>query len=414
MNDYSILLGSDEKNPLIEISSKEHKENVNYAKLPNLDSLQNFASVAFQAAPSLLTQAKVASSSIMEVVVNGNLVKAADGNGYRAFVRGADGKIIENAKLHKPESLSNLVNTAAVWQIASVVVAQKHLADISQKLDELKDGIDKIQEFQQTERKSTIYMISNKLKEKLTVIMSLNGYDKEGVVRAEEINSYDDTLEKIYLHLKSDLQTYGLKKIEHKEMFGSADYQKEMKAKITEINELTQLAYLCLNLRISGSSVLEYIGGKNQLIEYRLIELEKEISKLHQLIEDIKISIFNEIYSIKSKVNDFDSLIKNNKKTYILGGIPAVALKKTGQNLGLIEEDYDKVDILEERKKELRYAIGRCVASSMQNSQIAKQILQNSLNKAIASSEPIKLAFQRIDDDYVLCLNNNEKILVPA
>lgn len=95
-----------------------------------------------QAAPGLMVQQGHQGRQLMEVLINNPLSNAADGVHLRAFARGADGKIIEHAKLLNPKGLSSLVNAAAVWQVASVVVAQKHLADISAKLDDIKQGID--------------------------------------------------------------------------------------------------------------------------------------------------------------------------------------------------------------------------------------------------------------------------------
>lgn len=106
--------------------------------------LMSRMSACLQAAPGLLVQQAHQGRHLMEVAINSPLANAANGNHFLPFARGADGKIIEQAKLFKPEGLSNLVNAAAVWQVASVVVAQKHLADISAKLDEIKKGIDDI------------------------------------------------------------------------------------------------------------------------------------------------------------------------------------------------------------------------------------------------------------------------------
>lgn len=91
----------------------------------------------------------------MEVVIDGALVRASDGNGFRAMSMGADG-IREQARLFEAGDLTNLVNAAAVWQLASVVVAQKHLADISEKLTEIKEAVTSISDFLDAERRSVI------------------------------------------------------------------------------------------------------------------------------------------------------------------------------------------------------------------------------------------------------------------
>ncbi len=82
-------------------------------------------------------------------------VPAGDGNGLRAFTVIADG-IKEHARVFEVENLQNMINAAAIWQIASVVVAQKHLTDINKKLDEIKDGVLGISRFLDNQRKSRI------------------------------------------------------------------------------------------------------------------------------------------------------------------------------------------------------------------------------------------------------------------
>lgn len=79
-------------------------------------------SALVQAVPSVLVAAQTNGRQLMEVVVNGDLVRAADGNGLRGFAMGPGG-IQEHARLFEVGNLQNLVNAAAVWQVASVLVA---------------------------------------------------------------------------------------------------------------------------------------------------------------------------------------------------------------------------------------------------------------------------------------------------
>lgn len=60
----------------------------------------------------------------MEVLVNGDLAAAADGQAFGVSVLGDNG-IKEHAKLFGTAIWGSLVNAAAVWQVASVIVAQK-------------------------------------------------------------------------------------------------------------------------------------------------------------------------------------------------------------------------------------------------------------------------------------------------
>lgn len=109
----------------------------------------------FQAVPSLLVAGEASGKRLMEVVINGDLVRAADGNGLRAFATGA-GRIKEHARLFDVSNLQTMINATAIWQVASVVVAQKHLADISKELDEIKDGVREIFRFLDNQRKSRL------------------------------------------------------------------------------------------------------------------------------------------------------------------------------------------------------------------------------------------------------------------
>ncbi|MCH4246864.1 MAG: hypothetical protein LKF82_03345 [Acinetobacter populi] len=422
MSGCSIVLGKETNSPLIEIRVTEETDGVTYIQLPCLENLKSFASIAVQAVPSLLTQAEVAKSSIMEVVINGGLAKAADGDGFRAIVKGADGKIIENARLYNADKLSNLVTAAAVWQIASVVVAQKHLADINKKLDDLKDGIDRIQSFQQTERKSNIFMISDKLKEKIMILMRTKNQKNNVMANLTEMDSYDNTLKKIYLHLKTDLKTYGFKKTEHKEIFGTADYKNDLENKILEIQEYLDFAYLCLNLRSINTSLIDYIDGNDDLVEYRTSEIEKEILNLNDLIKNIGKHISGEIQNLKSKTNDMQSFFKNSKETITTGtsrvSLVAGIIRKP-DTIGstsifytkLFGED-KKIDILEERKHEMLKKLNKFLHSSEKQVDYSIKLANTNLHQLIEKEKPIKLAFQKIDDNYVLCLNTNEKIPV--
>lgn len=103
-----------------------------------------------QAAPTTAAAAQGVPANVYEVAINGPLIAARDGagniinGGYRAMSKAANGQFTEHAVLSKPGSLKQAMSAAAVWQIASVVVAQKHLADISQKLDALETGVNRI------------------------------------------------------------------------------------------------------------------------------------------------------------------------------------------------------------------------------------------------------------------------------
>lgn len=113
-----------------------------------------------QVAPSMATAGMAGSGQLMEVVINGPLAAAADGNGFRAMTLGADG-IQQNARLFEPKALQNVANAAAIWQLASVAVAQKHLADISATLRRVEEKVAGVQSMLEEERAALIQSALN-------------------------------------------------------------------------------------------------------------------------------------------------------------------------------------------------------------------------------------------------------------
>lgn len=108
-----------------------------------------------QTLPSLATAAHIASHHYMEVIIDGALAKVKDGSGYRGFSLGEKG-IKAHAVLLNPDKLNQLVNAGILLNVASAILAQKHLADISNKLTQIIETIREISAFQNNARKSEI------------------------------------------------------------------------------------------------------------------------------------------------------------------------------------------------------------------------------------------------------------------
>src|SRR5690606_7052831 len=91
--------------------------------------------------------------------------------------------------------------------------------------------------------------------------------------------------------------------------------------------------YLSLSLRSMNTSVIDYLGGNDDLVKYRTNEIKKEIESLNYLIKDIGENITKEVKGLKSIINDAQSFVKNNKgniavgaATLALGPLGGVAL----------------------------------------------------------------------------------------
>lgn len=420
MDSNVIRIGIDEKNPLIEILIPPIEQEREYKKLPSLDAISNIASVAAQAAPTLMIAKELANKTIMEVVIHGNLAKAADGNGLRAFSRASNGQFTEHARLYNTDSLSKIVNTAAVWQIASVVVAQKHLADINKKLENLQDGVNRISDFQQMERKSKIQAIFDSLKEKTELLAHLEPEQRKNFLNYSIISKYDDDLKQIYFHLKNEFSKYGSRKVEHKESFGTATLKADIENKINELNELNELAFICLNLRLICCHLIDHLGDINSIkepIQQRILE---ELENFWTLTLKIKESIKEEICDMSSWVNEAEKVVKNNKGKIIASSIP-FGLGPIGLGVAVLagtvgslvdKNSKDKLGSLELRKGDLTKMVNLFFIECSKKYDFTKELSNQRTQFLIEKEPPTILAFQKLDDQYLLCMNTGQKIRV--
>lgn len=408
MRSNSLVFGLDEEHPLIEISIPPTETNKEYKKIPVLEGFSNIASVVAQAAPALMTAKELAGKNIMEVVIHGNLAKAADGNGLRAFSKSTNGKFVEHARLYHADSLSNIVNTAAVWQIASIVVAQKHLADINKKLEDLHDGVNRINDFLQVERTTRIQAIYESLKEKTEALAHTKQEQVVNIINSSILSKYDDDLKQIYLHVRADFEKYGTEKVEDKETFGTADLKIDIENKINELEKLAELAFLCLNLRLLCCNLMGYLGEiehHKDLIQQKIME---ELENFKILSSHIKDGIETEINTMSSWVNSAQKTINNNKGKFGVLPSPCSILISSVFSTSIAE----KPGILDQRKEELMNKLGKLNDKSITRYNFTKKLSVEGVQSLLEKEAPIKLAFQRLDAKHLICLNTGEKIKV--
>lgn len=164
----------------------------------------------FSNIPSLATKFETVKNQIVSINIDPRkLTLAKDGNGLRGMVHGVnkDGKfgVVENVRIFEANTLKQFINSGVIFNLASTVVAQKHLADINEKLKEIQKGINEIRHFQEDERRSKIDTTVKLLKlvsEHMTVYEQETPIFNENKVRLQ--NGLDDNLA-IKSHLEKDL-----------------------------------------------------------------------------------------------------------------------------------------------------------------------------------------------------------------
>lgn len=305
-----IIIGENPDFPVVTIEALPSINEYEMAKpldAQNSTSISRLSALC-QAIPSLLVAGEASGKRLMEVVINGDLVRASDGNGLRAFTMASKG-IKEHARLFDVQNLQNMINAAAIWQIASVVVAQKHLADISRKLDEIKDGVQGISRFLDNQRKSRIRATYTYLGQ---VYQAIQGGDLPDTTRIQLENCERDLLE-IQHHLEMEYRQKVDKKVEHTETVGTKDLTSGITYKIQELDLLTEDIALCIKTRIAAWHVLSLFPGEPQLKLARRSSIQESIETFASLAPYCEEVMKREISTITSFWNSKDTLAARRK-----------------------------------------------------------------------------------------------------
>jgi hypothetical protein len=302
---HAIALGDDVQRPGVRIAPLTDEERYRQAKaLPGDSILISRLSAGLQAAPSLLVEEGHRGKRLMEVVINGDLVRAKDGVGLRAWTVDANNKISEHAKLFEADKLQTMVNVAAVWQVASVVVAQKHLADISAKLDDIRKGVQNVSDFLNEERRAKVTGTYEYLAQAASTISK---GELSPAIRTE-LESCDRELTQVQHHLQQELLRRCKQPVEHKEMFGTEDLQKDTVTKYEQLKDLAKDLCLTLKTRALAWYVLSLYPGEPALKQARMDRLLHTAEEVEAHLRTIEASAERDCQNFSSIWNNGTTL----------------------------------------------------------------------------------------------------------
>lgn len=265
--------------PLSEVASADSAPEVKYTL-----GVASRISSLMQAVPSLLVAgaqqvAKPAEGrQLMEVVINGRLIRAADGDGFRAMTKHGT-KINEHAKLYEAKDITTLVNAAAVWQLASVIVAQKHMADISQKLGEIKEAVSNISDFLDSARRAVIHGTYEYLQQ---AYATLSKGELSPAIRVQ-LESCEIELLKVQNHLIGEIQLRTEAAPKDEDTFGTESLHKNSMAKYRELLKPVNDLKLCIRTRSLAWYVLSLYPGEQALKAARWESIDTALSKFREL-----------------------------------------------------------------------------------------------------------------------------------
>lgn len=307
----AIHFGTDPISPAITLRPLPLSELTAVAKIPVIQPSLGVASrisALMQATPSLLVAEAHRGRQLMEVVIDGKLIRAADGDGFRAMTKGSSG-IKEHARLYDTKDLRNLVNAAAVWQLASVIVAQKHMADINQKLSEIKDGVTSISEFIDNERRAVIHGTYQYLRQ---AYEALEQGELSLAIRGE-LESCERELLAVQNHLVDDIRRRALVAPRDDDMFGTESLHKTGVAKYRELGQTADDLKLCLRTRALSWYVLSLYPGEQALKAVRCESIKQGLAELES-VQSLVIS------RSRSDVEGFKSIWNHDKTLEVRKG----------------------------------------------------------------------------------------------
>lgn len=286
-----------------------------------------------QAAPTAAVANEVASQRYMKVVVNGPLTMAKDGNGFRGFVQGQGGQTREHARLFEGD-LSQVVNAAALFNVASFAVGQKHLADISRHLEEIQEGVDRIAKFQQRARESEIRGAIRYLQQVGPLIMD----GEHTPVQFQKLEDCEAELLKIQEHLATDI-SFLVKEAHEAEgagTFSVSSLRDRLAGFHQTFEELAHQWKLCLMTRMVACRLLCNFEGTARTVETREAAIRQDLAWLvggEGVINSFSIAVNDRASKFKSLIESKVELQAHREVLKVMQEASLPALEQAATDL---------------------------------------------------------------------------------
>lgn len=288
--------GHDIHQPALTVATIPPSESINTGAMQEQDITGiSRLSPLLQTLPSLATSAHVASHQYMEVIINGPLASVKDGPGFRGFSLGEKG-IKEHAVLLNPDKLNQLVNAGMLLNVASAVLAQKHLADISKKLTEIVEAVREVSAFQNNARKSEIIGAIQYLQQITPVVIE----EQCSPAIRQKLEDIEVQFSALQAHLLTDITAAGDKvsALKDRGLFGSSDITNKIQTQQKILDERIHEWDLAMKVRAQALHLLTHSEGNTTLVRHRqqtivhnYQEFESVVNKverqLHQRIQGI-------------------------------------------------------------------------------------------------------------------------------
>lgn len=296
--DQHWVFGHDIHQPALTVATIPPSESINTGAMQEQDIAGiSRLSPLLQTLPSLATSAHVASHQYMEVIINGPLASVKDGPGFRGFSLGEKG-IKEHAVLLNPDKLSQLVNAGMLLNIASALLAQKHLADISKKLTEIVEAVREVSAFQNNARKSEIIGVIQYLQQITPTV--LEGQCSPAI--RQKLEDIEVQFSALQAHLLTDIIAAGDKvaALKDRGLFGSTEITNKIQAQQKILDERIYEWDLAMKVRAQALHLLTHAEGNTTLVRHRQQTIVHNYQEFESVVDKVERQLHQRIQGISA------------------------------------------------------------------------------------------------------------------
>ena len=319
----------------------ENRKPVDSKNLPLFNQFLQFA-------PDAMALHEVNTTKYMQVVANGTLIKARDGNGHLGMVMGNDG-IKSHARLFDPDQLKKILTTSVAMRAVTMAVGQAHLAEISVQLKEINAKVAEIKQFLDDERSSKVEAINHYFDEYF--LTANNGFALDSI-RRSQIEQDGREIEAVLLHLTKEIQ-HAISKVENykdESLFGS-DSAFEALSNMLNSN-LTILGKWFDIARVKAKGIQSLLlSNEYELFHQRKLSFLDQLEKFNSTeISSFRTVWLDRIAKLDAKLSSDKELAfkRNQLRTKLNSYLDLISNVMTQMNFTIqkLDEDANQVDVL--------------------------------------------------------------------
>lgn len=310
--------------------------------------------------PSFTAAGSVHGKELLTCTVDfSNLVQATDGSGAigSAYKAGTT-EFAPGTRFHKAENIKSMVNASLIMNIASQVLAQKHLADINERLQAIEQQVKGIQEYLEKSRFSKIKTLQEHL-QRLGKVLGQGEHVSPDSFKTL-IGQVQDVRSEV-VHLREDLEKAReqVRTFDSSSLFGSNHLRSALQQKIDRVSHLQREYLLGMQCLLMANLILFIKHGANK--EFVLAG-EDYLNELDSELDQWEITKRRVTFHL-SKMKPLFELAKSTQANVLLLEGRVAKVQR------LIVEDVEQVRQLQQR---LVRAQRPCVLLELEHGQVAR------------------------------------------